>query len=223
MDEEEAGTPSRDEDGKGSREREEEARMVVMGKDGTGKSALIVRLLTRRFIHEYDPTSEDVYAFETLIDGKKALMKIMDTAGLVERTAHRRERQIEWGDGFLLVLSSTSRESLRDAIRIKEMIDRLPENRKKPLALVANKRDLVHAREVTSAELRELAGGWRCRVFETSATDDYGSVSEPFFALYRDILRDRERRGLFPRCCPSEGEIALSDVDKRYRNRLSTR
>ncbi|XP_077530862.1 uncharacterized protein LOC144142904 isoform X1 [Haemaphysalis longicornis] len=34
----------------------EPINLVVIGKDGTGKTALIVRLLTRRFIHEYDPS-----------------------------------------------------------------------------------------------------------------------------------------------------------------------
>ncbi|XP_076340327.1 ras-related and estrogen-regulated growth inhibitor-like isoform X1 [Tachypleus tridentatus] len=197
------------------------AHIVVFGKDGTGKSAFIVRFLTKRFIHEYDPTSEDVYAYNSQIDGRKICLKIMDTAGKVERTVHKREEQIRWGDGFILVLSLASRESLKEVIRIKEVIEHLNES-EKPVVLVATKRDLVHAREVTSAEVQELAKRWHCRTFETAATEDYITVAEPFISLFKDIRKIKEQKGLFPTSFKLDKDIIIADIHKRYKNRLLT-
>ncbi|XP_013794697.1 ras-related and estrogen-regulated growth inhibitor-like [Limulus polyphemus] len=197
------------------------AHIVVFGKDGTGKSAFIVRFLTKRFIHEYDPTSEDVYAYNSQIDGRKICLKIMDTAGKVERTVHKREEQIRWGDGFILVLSLASRDSLKEVVRIKEVIEHLNES-EKPVVLVATKRDLVHAREVTSAEIQELAKRWHCRTFETAATEDYITVAEPFISLFKDIRKIKEQKGLFPTSFKLDKDIVIADVHKRYKNRLLT-
>ncbi|XP_076332366.1 ras-related and estrogen-regulated growth inhibitor-like isoform X1 [Tachypleus tridentatus] len=195
--------------------------IVVFGKDGTGKSALIVRFLTKRFIHEYDPTSEDVYAYNSQIDGRKICLKIMDTAGKVERTVHKREEQIRWGDGFILVLSLASRDSLKEVVRIKEVIEHLNES-EKPVVLVATKRDLVQAREVTSMEIQDLAKRWHCRMFETAATEDYLMVAEPFISLFRDIRKIKEQKGIFPKSLKLEKEIVISDVHRRYKSRLLT-
>ncbi|XP_077530865.1 uncharacterized protein LOC144142904 isoform X3 [Haemaphysalis longicornis] len=59
----------------------EPINLVVIGKDGTGKTALIVRLLTRRFIHEYDPSLVSVYPFTIDDDGESLSINLMDTAG----------------------------------------------------------------------------------------------------------------------------------------------
>ncbi|XP_076332367.1 ras-like protein rasD isoform X2 [Tachypleus tridentatus] len=176
--------------------------IVVFGKDGTGKS-------------------EDVYAYNSQIDGRKICLKIMDTAGKVERTVHKREEQIRWGDGFILVLSLASRDSLKEVVRIKEVIEHLNES-EKPVVLVATKRDLVQAREVTSMEIQDLAKRWHCRMFETAATEDYLMVAEPFISLFRDIRKIKEQKGIFPKSLKLEKEIVISDVHRRYKSRLLT-
>ena len=42
--------------------------------------ALVVRYLTRRFIGEYDPSSEKVYPHSTCIDGESVFLEILDSA-----------------------------------------------------------------------------------------------------------------------------------------------
>lgn len=46
-------------------------------------TALVVRLLTGRFIWEYDPTLEAAYRHHTTVDDDTAVMDILDTAGQV--------------------------------------------------------------------------------------------------------------------------------------------
>lgn len=194
-------------------------KIVVFGKDGTGKTALIVRLLTRRFIHEYDPTSEDVYAHHCVIDGEEVVLKIMDTAGMVERNIHEREEQIRWGDGFLLVLSLTNVESLKVLHLIRALIEEV-DACDKPMLLLANKCDLLQAREITSAAVSDLAEKWNCSTFETSATEDYSLVEEPFVFLSKEVMkRKRSRAGPLAKT-KIDNDLILADVHKRFEPRL---
>lgn len=58
-------------------------RLAVLGAAGVGKSAMIVRFITGRFLHHYDPTLEDEYSVETEVEGNKCDVSILDTAGVV--------------------------------------------------------------------------------------------------------------------------------------------
>uniref|UniRef100_A0A4W5RA24 small monomeric GTPase n=1 Tax=Hucho hucho TaxID=62062 RepID=A0A4W5RA24_9TELE len=64
-----------------------EVKLAVFGRAGVGKSALVVRFLTRRFIWEYDPTLESTYRHQATIDDEVVTMEILDTAGQVGASA----------------------------------------------------------------------------------------------------------------------------------------
>lgn len=42
---------------------------------------MVVRFITRRYIGDYDPTLEKIYAFHTVIDNEMVYFDILDTAG----------------------------------------------------------------------------------------------------------------------------------------------
>jgi small GTP-binding protein len=46
-----------------------------------GKSALTIQLIQNHFVDEYDPTIEDSYRKQVVIDGETCLLDILDTAG----------------------------------------------------------------------------------------------------------------------------------------------
>ncbi|CAH1974910.1 unnamed protein product [Acanthoscelides obtectus] len=56
-------------------------KVMVLGQAGVGKSALVVRFITRRYIGEYDPTLEKIYTFHTVLDDEMVSFDILDTAG----------------------------------------------------------------------------------------------------------------------------------------------
>lgn len=58
-------------------------KIAVLGEAGVGKSALVVRSITGRFLHHYDPTLEDEYRCQVLVNGQMRSVAIMDTAGQV--------------------------------------------------------------------------------------------------------------------------------------------
>lgn len=53
----------------------------MLGSGAVGKSALTIRLVTDNFLDEYDPTIEDSYRKQAVIDNTIALLDILDTAG----------------------------------------------------------------------------------------------------------------------------------------------
>lgn len=58
-----------------------EYKLVVVGSGGVGKSALTIQLIQNHFVDEYDPTIEDSYRKQVVIDGETCLLDILDTAG----------------------------------------------------------------------------------------------------------------------------------------------
>ena len=56
---------------------------------GVGKSALTIQLIQNHFVEEYDPTIEDSYRKQVVIDGETCLLDILDTAGQEEYSATR--------------------------------------------------------------------------------------------------------------------------------------
>eukprot|EP00490_Sorites_sp_Unknown_P002761 CAMPEP_0114656540 /NCGR_PEP_ID=MMETSP0191-20121206/12498_1 /TAXON_ID=126664 /ORGANISM="Sorites sp." /LENGTH=98 /DNA_ID=CAMNT_0001873961 /DNA_START=92 /DNA_END=384 /DNA_ORIENTATION=+ len=87
---------------------DQDYKIVVLGGGGVGKSALTIRLVTDNFLDEYDPTIEDSYRKQVMIDDKPALLDILDTAGQ-EEFSSMQDQWMREGKGFLLVYSITSR------------------------------------------------------------------------------------------------------------------
>ena len=48
-----------------------EYKIVVVGEGGVGKSALTIQLLQNEFLEDYDPTIEDNYIKQVVIDSKQ--------------------------------------------------------------------------------------------------------------------------------------------------------
>ena len=67
------------------------------------------------FVETYDPTIEDSYRKQVVLDDAPALLEVLDTAGQEEYTALR-DQWIREGEGFLLVYSIASRSTF-DRIR----------------------------------------------------------------------------------------------------------
>ena len=56
----------------------------ILVAGGVGKSALTIQLIQNHFVDEYDPTIEDSYRKQVVIDGETCLLDILDTAGQEE-------------------------------------------------------------------------------------------------------------------------------------------
>lgn len=62
-----------------------------------------------------------------------------------------------------------------------------------PLALVANKVDMVHLRQVSAEEGEILAKDFECKISEVSAAEQVAPVADAFHDLCREVLLARRK------------------------------
>ncbi|RPB27226.1 ras protein [Terfezia boudieri ATCC MYA-4762] len=171
-----------------------EYKLVVVGGGGVGKSCLTIQLIQSHFVDEYDPTIEDSYRKQCVIDDEVALLDVLDTAGQEEYSAMR-EQYMRTGEGFLLVYSITSRTSFDEIPTFQQQILRVKDKDYFPVIVVGNKCDLEVERAVSQQEGRELAQHFNCKFIETSAKSRI-NVDEAFYNLVREIRRyNKEQSG----------------------------
>eukprot|EP00456_Euglypha_rotunda_P017117 TRINITY_DN1580_c0_g1_i15.p1 TRINITY_DN1580_c0_g1~~TRINITY_DN1580_c0_g1_i15.p1 ORF type:complete len:179 (-),score=36.95 TRINITY_DN1580_c0_g1_i15:10-546(-) len=145
-----------------------EIKLVVLGGGGVGKSALVSRFVTDNFLEEYDPTIEDNYRKQVMVDDESAMLDILDTAGQEEFSAMR-DQWMRDGHGFLLVYNITSRKTFEDITIFYNHLLRTKDVEKVPVVLVGNKADLKTERVIQYNEGADLAKKWNCPFLETSA------------------------------------------------------
>ncbi|XP_026221736.1 ras-related and estrogen-regulated growth inhibitor-like protein [Anabas testudineus] len=164
-----------------------DVNIVVLGTESVGKSALTVRLLTRRFIGEYGDI-ESIYSHSFLVDGREITLNIWDSPysehSPVETSLF--EKKVQWADAYVLVYSICDRASFNAVSRLIQTIKSAKtylNTEKVPIVIVGNKRDLHHRRTVLSEEGRLLALNTNCHFYEVSAAENYHSVLTVFHGL----------------------------------------
>ncbi|EPE29406.1 P-loop containing nucleoside triphosphate hydrolase [Glarea lozoyensis ATCC 20868] len=171
-------------------------KLVVLGDGGVGKSALTIQLTLEHFVETYEPTIEDSYRKQVIIDGKPCMLEILDTAGQEEYTALR-DAWISDGDGFVLVYSITSRSSFTRIKKFHHQIKSVKERDAhpnltitSPVCLVGNKCDRVTEREVSVQEGLALANELGCSFVEASAKNNF-NTEKMFYDTARVIRSER--------------------------------
>ncbi|XP_061437505.1 GTPase HRas-like [Lethenteron reissneri] len=169
-----------------------EYKLVVVGAEGVGKSALTIRLTQNHFVDDYDPTIGDSYLKQrVVVDGETCLLDILDTAGKQEYS-DMLEQFMHEGEGFLCVFAVNNSKSFEDIHRYREQIQRVKGSEDVPMVLVGNKCG-VPTRTVDTKQAQELAQGYGIPFVETSAKTRQG-VEDAFCTLVREIRKYKERR-----------------------------
>lgn len=183
-------------------------KLVVLGDGGVGKTALTIQLCLQHFVETYDPTIEDSYRKQAVIDDQACMLEVLDTAGQEEYTALR-DQWIRDGEGFILVYSVSSRSSFSRIKRFHHQIQRVKESTASspsypgspiaaisssapvPIMLVGNKSDRVSDREVSTQEGHALARELGCEFVEASAKNCI-NVEKAFYDVVRILRRQRQ-------------------------------
>lgn len=168
------------------------------------------------FVETYDPTIEDSYRKQVVIDSQSCMLEVLDTAGQEEYTALR-DQWIRDGEGFILVYSITSRNSFTRIRRFHNQVQRVKESNHPssptgtsylpspmnsssgypgpvPIMLVGNKSDKHHEREVSSQEGQALAKELGCDFVEASAKNCV-NVEKAFYDVVRQLRKQRQASG----------------------------
>ncbi|XP_061078364.1 ras-like protein family member 12 [Conger conger] len=172
-----------------------ECNLAVLGTMGSGKSALTVKFLTRRFITEYDPYLEDTYSSEETVDQQPVIVKVMDTTdqdGPVDC-----ERYLAWASAFLVVYSIAERHTFEGCQPYLDILalHSSGETPQPPVILLGNKVDIERYRQVSRCEGVALASRYGCLFFEVSACLDFLSVQQVFHEAVREVRRGDDREG----------------------------
>jgi GTPase KRas len=162
-------------------------------------------LTVSHFVDSYDPTIEDSYRKQVVIDGQSCILEIIDTAGQEEYPALQ-DQWIREGEAFVLVYSITKRSSFSRVHQFYNQITRVTEKglltarypgsliatpaspQLPPIILVGNNCERVAEREVSIQEGKALAKELGCGFLEASAKNCI-NVEKPFYDVVRMLRR----------------------------------
>eukprot|EP01085_Mycamoeba_gemmipara_P004571 Mycagemm_TRINITY_DN2518_c0_g1::TRINITY_DN2518_c0_g1_i1::g.4571::m.4571 type:complete len:194 gc:universal TRINITY_DN2518_c0_g1_i1:2-583(+) len=164
-------------------------RVIMLGPGSVGKSAITLNFIHSRFVETYDPTIEDSYQKQLMLDGKPARVAILDTAGQEDYSVLR-EQYMRSGEGFVLVYDITNEATFRELMTFHERICLVKDTNSFPLVVVGNKCDLTNKRAVPTERGQQKAEEWGAAFFETSAKN-HVNVDEVFYAIVRAVRKSR--------------------------------
>lgn len=150
---------------------------------------------------EYDPTIEDSYRKQCVIDDEVALLDVLDTAGQEEYSAMRKQ-YMRTGEGFMLVYNIANRQSFEEILTFHHQILRVKDKDYFPIIIVGHHYlvgddDEVETpwdwnseltRQVSIEEGQALARQCGCPFIEVDAKKRV-NVDKAFYDLVREIRR----------------------------------
>ncbi|CAM9592185.1 unnamed protein product [Bubo scandiacus] len=195
-----------------------QVRLAVMGARGVGKSAMVVRFLTKRFIGDYEPNTGEaagrggdprgrglcltalcspgnLYSRLVRLDGDHVAVQIQDTPGCIQvqedcvQVLDSLSRCVKWAEGFLLVYSITDYSSYQSVRPLYQHIRKVHPDARTPIIIVGNKADLLHARQVQAKEGLQLANELGSLFLEISTSDDSQGVCDVFQYLCKEVSK----------------------------------
>lgn len=165
-------------------------KLVVVGGGGVGKSAITIQFIQSYFVTDYDPTIEDSYTKQCVIDDIPAKLDILDTAGQEEFSAMR-EQYMRSGEGFLLVFSLVDHASFAEISKFQKQILRVKDRDEFPMLMVGNKSDLDSRRAVPLEEAQQFSCAAGIPYIECSAKLRI-NVDQAFHELVRIVRKFQE-------------------------------
>eukprot|EP00290_Baffinella_frigidus_P015059 CAMPEP_0180157762 /NCGR_PEP_ID=MMETSP0986-20121125/26450_1 /TAXON_ID=697907 /ORGANISM="non described non described, Strain CCMP2293" /LENGTH=197 /DNA_ID=CAMNT_0022107375 /DNA_START=62 /DNA_END=651 /DNA_ORIENTATION=+ len=168
-----------------------EAKVVVLGDTGVGKTCLVQRFVEGKFVpHGASTIGASFMVKKMNIDGAKLTMQIWDTAGQ-ERFRSMAPMYYRGAAAAILVLDVTSADSFD---KVRSWVEELKSNApgELVLALACNKADLVDERRVPLQEAEAYARSIGATAFDTSAKSDKGI--EPLFACVAKGVMEKKAR-----------------------------
>ncbi|XP_068121110.1 ras-like protein family member 11A [Hyperolius riggenbachi] len=204
-------------------------KMAVMGASSVGKTAMIVRFLTKRFIGDYESNTGNLYSRLVAVEGEHMALQIQDTPGYTKVEDDISQvgdmlRCIQSVEGFLLVYSIMDYTSYEYIRHLHQHIRKVHSDSKVPIIIVANKGDLLHVRQVTSESGIQLANELGCPFVEISTSENCQDVCEVFHHLCKEISKhqsstnsEKRRSSIMPR--PKSPN--MQDLKRRFKQALS--
>ncbi|XP_076338580.1 ras-related and estrogen-regulated growth inhibitor-like protein [Tachypleus tridentatus] len=185
------------------------ARIVVLGSKQVGKTAVIVRFLTKRYIGEYKSNTDWLYKHAVTFDDMVNNVEIFDVSRFPNDSVP--EEEVRWADACAVIYSICDRDSFNKAHECLDLIHRLRAPSYVPVVLLGNKKDLEQGRQVSLEDGNELASQYGCQFCEVSAADTFVDVSTAFENLIREARSLQLQRSL-----PRQRKLSIITVSKMF-------
>lgn len=186
-----------------------EAKLVVLGDTGVGKTCIVLRYIQGTFSPDTTSTIGAFFLTKKLhLDGQKVKLQIWDTAGQ-ERFRSMTPMYYRGAAAALLAFDLTSQKSFE---QMQSYVEELQTNLSEPpvLAIACNKADLTAQRKVSREQALEYARSIGAIIHETSAKTEQGIDD-----LFTDIARQLIAAKAGKRRRPNTGAevIGVSDIE----------
>jgi len=145
-------------------------QLCMLGTGGVGLTAIIKQFLFKELFLKYDPTVEDMYFGQVIINGERRNLEIMDTAGQEEYSALR-DQYIKCYKMFVYVFSVTSVTTFHAIDKMIVQSLNAHEHTNIYGILIGNKIDLKDDRMVSKEEGEKKAKHWGMPYIETTIYD----------------------------------------------------
>lgn len=162
-----------------------EAKIVLLGETGVGKTSIVVRYVEQRFSSVMSPTIGASFLTKTIcIEGVRVKLQLWDTAGQ-ERFRSLAPMYYRGAAAAVLIYDVGSEDSF---LRVKEWVKELRTNvfDEIVLVIVGNQIDKNY-REVSNSDAQEYAHSIGALCVETSAKKNTG-IDELFGQLAKQLV-----------------------------------
>jgi len=208
------GTPS----ASGAKSYDLQIKLMMIGDQAVGKTALLVRYADDDFNETLLPTIGIDFKIKTVeLLGKRVKLQIWDTAGQ-ERFRTITQAYYRGAMGILLIYDVTNTKSWSNVRNwVRNIEGNAPQTVNK--ILVGNKCDLANQRQVSTQQGQQLAREYDIQFFETSARTN-SNVHEAFLTLATDVVNRLAASGASSALdTPNPGLQVVRDADESGRKR----
>ncbi|XP_002735512.2 uncharacterized protein LOC100370364 [Saccoglossus kowalevskii] len=163
-----------------------EAKVVVLGSQGVGKTSVVLRYVSKHFSQKVTPTiGASFFTIKLNIDEHRVKLQLWDTAGQ-ERFRSMAPMYYRKANAALLVYDITVPDTFN---AIKSWVDELQRNVDEGIILcvLGNKCDLTEHRQVSKEEGQDYATSIGALFFETSALTNEG-LQDAFVNLCQHLI-----------------------------------
>ncbi|CAI8057134.1 Ras-related protein Rab-21 [Geodia barretti] len=163
-----------------------EAKVVILGTQGVGKTSLVLRHVGNTFSRNVSPTiGASFFTFSMSVGGFRIKLQLWDTAGQ-ERFRSMAPMYYRRANAAMIVYDITREKSFQEAQEwVKELESKV--DGKIALCVVGNKCDLTGEREVPKDRGETFAHQLGALFTETSAAENMG-IKEAFLKVAQGVI-----------------------------------